>query len=60
MVNLILVFQLLMSQKLKYVIAHAKKMKINLRTGKKAFELYKKLAKSNYKNFDTSSILKLI
>jgi 3-hydroxyisobutyrate dehydrogenase len=50
----------LMAKDLKYVIAHAKKMKINLPITKKAFELYKKLAKSNYKNFDTSSILKLI
>ena len=50
----------LMAKDLKYVIAHAKKMKIDLFITKKSLKLYNKLAKSKFKNDDTSSILKLI
>jgi len=50
----------LMAKDLKYVIAHAKKMKINLPITKKSLNLYNKLAKSKFKNDDTSSILKLL
>ena len=50
----------LMAKDLKYVIAHAKKMKIDLPITKKSLKLYNKLAKSKFKNDDTSSILKLL
>ncbi|MDG2006938.1 MAG: NAD(P)-dependent oxidoreductase [Alphaproteobacteria bacterium] len=50
----------LMAKDLKYVIAHAKKMNIDLSLTKKSLKLYNKLAKSKFKNDDTSSILKLI
>ena len=42
------------------VIANAKKMNIDLSLTKKSLKLYNKLAKSKFKNDDTSSILKLI
>ncbi|MDC0861686.1 NAD(P)-dependent oxidoreductase [Alphaproteobacteria bacterium] len=50
----------LMAKDLKYVLAHAKKMNLDLSLTKKAFKLYSKLAVSKFKNHDTSSILKLI
>ena len=50
----------LMAKDLKYIIAHAKKMKIDLPITKKSLKLYNKLAKSKFKNDDTSSILKLL
>ena len=50
----------LMAKDLKYVVSHAKKMNINLDITQKALKLYNKLAKSKFKNDDTSSILKLI
>ena len=47
-----------MTKDLKYVLQHAKKLDLNLKLTKSVYEKYKKLQRTVYKNYDTSSLVK--
>ena len=48
----------LMAKDLKYVLQHAKRLKLDLKLTKNVFQKYKNLQNTIYRNYDTSSLVK--